>query len=60
MENYQIQRKIGSGNFAKVYLAKHAITNQEVRKASSKALARIATIILIASIQLSILAYRWL
>ncbi len=32
MENYQIQHKIGSGNYAKVYLARHATTNQEVRK----------------------------
>lgn len=30
MENYKIQSKIGSGNFAKVYLATHLETQQEV------------------------------
>ena len=30
MENYQIQYKLGSGNFAKVYLAEHATTKQQV------------------------------
>lgn len=32
MENYQIQYKLGSGNFAKVYLAVHNITGQEVSR----------------------------
>ena len=30
MENYQVLRKIGSGNFAKVYLAVHTPTRKQV------------------------------
>lgn len=30
MENYQVLRKIGSGNFAKVYLAVHTPTGRRV------------------------------
>lgn len=31
MENYEVIRKIGAGNFAKVYLAVHTPTGRKVR-----------------------------
>lgn len=33
MDKYNIRREIGSGNFAKVYLATDVFTKQEVRVA---------------------------